>query len=127
MHGTSSWSRLLAGVLAIWFGLVMAAPVVLHHCPQEMASQAVSGTMAGHAHHASHHSSMPGDRAPNDCTCLGQCRGPVPAVLPRATIGPVAEVLPVADGTTFPVALVLPVALPDHHQPFATAPPLPQA
>jgi hypothetical protein len=127
MHGTSGWSRCLAGVLTIWFGLVMAAPVVLHTCPQALATRNSSPAMAMHAHHGSHHPSVPSDRAPKECTCLGLCRGPAPALVPRATVGPIAVLLPLAAGPTAAWAPGLPAALPEHNQPFATAPPLPQA
>ena len=121
------WSRSLAGVLTIWFGLVMAAPIVLHSCPQALASRKRSVAMVMPAHHGSHHSSMPGDRAPKDCTCLGTCAGPTPAVLPRAVVGPMAALLPLAAVASAASAPVLFPSLPDHRQPFATAPPLPQA
>jgi hypothetical protein len=127
MHGTSVWSRFFAGALTIWFGLVMAAPVVLHSCPQALASRGSAAPMAMPDHHGSHHSSMPSDRAPKDCTCLGLCRGPAPAVLPQAAVGPIAVILPVPAGPAAVAMPVLPGALPEHSQPFATAPPLPQA
>jgi hypothetical protein len=127
MRGTSGWSRFLAGALTIWFGLVMAAPVVLHSCPQALASRGSAAPMAMPDHHGSHHPSMPSDRAPKDCTCLGLCRGPAPAVLPQAAVGPIAVILPVPAGPAAVAMPVLPGALPEHSQPFATAPPLPQA
>jgi len=121
------WSRSLAGALTVWFGLVMAAPIVLHGCPQALASRGRSVAMVMPAHHGSHHSSTPGDRAPKDCTCLGTCAGPTPAVLPRAAVGPMAALFPLVAASASAVVPVLPPTRPDHHQPFATAPPLPQA
>jgi len=126
MH-RSGWSRLLAGALTAWFGLVMAAPMVLHACPQALATRGASAHAGMHDHHGTHSTPTQNERAPKDCTCLGQCRGPAPAALPRAVVGPTAAPLRVAEhsGAVSP-AVRLPTA-PDHIQPFATAPPLPQA
>jgi hypothetical protein len=123
----SGWSRFLAGALTIWFGLVMAAPLVLHSCPQALATRSASGHAGMHEHHASHSSSSRNPQAPKECTCLGQCRGPVPATLPRAVTAPNAAAPQVAAGPTMPAETDRPTSLPDHTQPFATAPPLPQA
>ena len=121
------WSRFLAGALTVWFGLVMAAPVVLHTCPQALSTRGASGHSGMHEHHASHSAPSRNPQAPKDCTCLGQCRGPAPAALPRAVTVPSAASLQVAAGPLMSATPDRPSALPDHTQPFATAPPLPQA
>jgi len=123
----SGWSRFLAGALTAWFGLMMAAPVVLHTCPQGLATRGASAHAGMHDHHGSHSAPTQNERAPKDCTCLGQCRGPAPATLPRTVVGPTAAPLQVAERSVTLPSAVLPSTIPEHAQPFATAPPLPQA
>lgn len=117
------WSRSLAGVMALWFGLVMAAPAILHSCPKAMASVAAAGPGEEHAAHGAHHSSHQNQDAPLDCRCLGSCALASVAAIPSPTITPVA-VAPTTSPDGPPIAAqATAVPHPDHLNPFSTAPP----
>jgi hypothetical protein len=119
----SIWSRSLAGALAVWFSLVMAAPALLHSCPRDMAGMAVAGAGEGHAHHGAQHSDDRRPEAPTNCQCLGSCAVSSPAVLSSGTVVPVALIAPLSAvvlSATTDVAVILQI---EHSRPFATAPP----
>jgi hypothetical protein len=117
-------SRFLGGVLALWFGLVMAAPAVLHGCPKALAAEAAPDAHRTTAPRDHHHPTDQEHGTPKGCQCLGSCAVATPAVVTSAAAVPVAVLTPV-----FTVAMPHPLAaalrpLPDHSQPFAMAPPL---
>lgn len=120
----SVWSRSLAGVLAVWFGLVMAAPAVLHSCPKGMADRAVAEAAPDHAHHGAQHSDQRSPEAPTNCQCLGSCAVSTQAVLLGGITVPFALTTPMAAEGLPATADVAVVPRIDHSQPFATAPPL---
>ena len=117
------WSRSLAGVMALWFGLVMAAPAILHSCPKAMASAASAGAGGEHAVHGAHHSDHQNPDAPVDCQCLGSCASASVAALPSKTIAAVAVLSPASHDGPPIAAEAVAVPHPDHLNPFSTAPP----
>lgn len=122
MRNGRMWSRSLAGALAVWFGLVMAAPAVLHSCPKSVASAGTAGDE--HAHHGAQHSDDGAPTVPTECRCLGSCAVSTPAVLPDAPSTP-AAVIAILPVDLLRATAFLPVPPQrDHVQPFATAPPL---
>lgn len=123
MYRTGVWSRLLAGALAAWFGVVMAAPAVLHSCPRAMASASVDVEVDGHAGHGGHHAGHQEGSSSTECQCLGSCAVSPPAVLPSAETGLVAGLEPVGPHEVSPTRDAVLLIQPDHLQPFATAPP----
>ncbi|HMU60886.1 MAG TPA: hypothetical protein PKA66_03815 [Gemmatimonadales bacterium] len=125
MRRMSVWSRSLAGVLAVWFGLVMAAPALLHSCPRGLAGAAMAGAGEGHAHHRAQHSDQRSPEAPTNCQCLGSCAVSTPAVLSGGTTVPFALTAPLSAEGLPATADVAAIPRIDHSQPFATAPPLP--
>lgn len=120
----SGWSRSLAGVLAVWFGLVMAAPALLHSCPRGLASAAMAGAGEGHAHHSARHSGHRSPEAPTRCQCLGSCAVSTTAVLSGGATVPVPATAPLSAEGLPATADVAAIVRMDHSQPFATAPPL---
>jgi len=120
----SVWSRSLAGALAIWFGLVMAAPALLHSCPRGLAGAAMAGAGEGHAQHGAQHSDQRGPEAPTKCQCLGSCAVSTPAVLSGGTTVPFVLAAPLSAEGLPATADVAAILRGDHSQPFATAPPL---
>jgi hypothetical protein len=124
MRTMSGWSRSLAGVLAVWFGLVMAAPALLHSCPKGLTGAAMTGAGEGHAHHGAGHSDHRSPEAPTRCQCLGSCAVSTSAVLSGGTTVPVAVPAPLSAEALPATADVAAIARMDHSQPFATAPPL---
>ena len=122
MRTTGFWSRSLSGVLGLWFGLVMAAPAILHACPQSLAAS-VADASESHAGHGSHQSEAQHDGAPAECRCLGTCAVSAPAVLAPAAAVPVA-VLTLAPRSIIPSTLGAVLdSRQNHTRPFATAPP----
>lgn len=112
--------------MAVWFGLLMAAPAILHSCPQAMANMAAATEAgAGHAAHGAHHSDHQDTHGPTNCRCLGSCAVSAAAALPAGTT--TATVIRTLSSTRpLPAAADVAVRLtPDHSQPLATAPPLP--
>ncbi len=81
------WLRLLAGVLALWVGPVLADPPSLHACPMgdtapggntmaRMPGMPAAGAPArGDAGHPSHSAPEPGQQQSplHGCTCPGVC------------------------------------------------------
>ncbi|HEX5005164.1 MAG TPA: hypothetical protein VFV65_07595 [Gemmatimonadales bacterium] len=124
MHRTGVWSRVLSGALAAWFGVVMAAPAVLHSCPRAVAAAAAAGAEShDHAGHGSHGAGDQ-DRAPSSqCQCLGSCAVSSPALLASGTPRLVAALEPMHLGGPGPARAAARVTHPDHLRPFATAPP----
>ncbi len=124
MRTIGFWSRSLSGALALWFGLDMAAPAILHACPTALATESSASPGAGHAPHGANHSAGRGQESPTECRCLGTCTVSTPASLPTSTPGLVAVLTP-TDVGAMPVHAAAAVApRSDHSQPFATAPPL---
>ena len=124
MRRNRFWPRFFAGVMTVWFGLVMAAPAILHSCPQAMATMAAAAeTAEGHADHGAHHFDHQDKHGPSECRCLGSCAISAPAPLPAGAI--VAMVVPAPVSPRAPLtAGDVPAGLtPDHAQPLATAPP----
>lgn len=117
------WSRSLAGVMALWFGLVMAAPAILHTCPKAMASDGSAGAGGEHAVHGAHHSDHQDQDAPVECQCLGSCALASVAVVPSPTIAAVAVSAPSSHVGARIAAEATAVPHPDHLNPFSTAPP----
>ncbi|HRZ09964.1 MAG TPA: hypothetical protein P5319_08685 [Gemmatimonadales bacterium] len=123
MRSMGYWSRSLAGGMALWFGLVMAAPAILHSCPKAMASAAAAGAGDEHAVHGAHHPDHQNQDAPADCQCLGSCALASVAAIPSPTIADVA-VSPPSSHHGEPIAAeAAAVPHPDHLNPFSTAPP----
>jgi len=111
-------------MLAAWFGLVMAAPAVLHSCPMVMAAASADATGEAHAHHGAGHAGHQRPEAPTPCQCLGSCAVASPLLLAGATTIPVAVHAPrPTDIRPSPAGLAAVQSFP-HAQPFATAPPL---
>lgn len=118
-------TRLTAGALAFWFGLVSAAPAMLHACPRVLAESAAQGAPAStHHHHGESSGSSQQTGLPQECTCLGTCATAGLAALPAATALPVAVVLPSSGGAIQQSSHLDPATPPAHLRPFATAPPL---
>jgi len=116
--------RLLAGSLAVWFGMVTAAPAVLHDCPRALAAAAgQEQAPAAHHHHGAPAQPDTPSQLPGQCTCLGTCATAALAVLPSSPPIPVLTTSPSADGAIDGPAGIVPSTLPDHALPFATAPP----
>ena len=124
MHPRQRWSRSLAGVMTVWFGLVMAAPAVLHSCPRAMANIAAADAGDAHAAHRPHHSGHQDQDPPADCQCLGSCALSASPALTASSTLTVAVLAPVSDHALFATAEAATALPPDHLQPFATAPPL---
>lgn len=118
------WSRFFAGVMTVWFGLIMAAPAVLHSCPRAMASIAAADAGDAHAAHRPHHSGHQDQDTPADCQCLGSCALSAPPALTASSTLAVAVLAPGSDHALLASAEAATALLPDHLQPFATAPPL---
>lgn len=123
MRSTRSWSRSFAGLMALWFGLVMAAPAILHSCPKAMASVATAGAGEEHAAHGVHHSDQPDQDAPVGCQCLGSCALASVAAIPSPAAAAVAVSPPVSHDSPPIAAEAAAVPHPDHLNPFSTAPP----
>lgn len=123
MHRRGTGPRFMAGALALWFGLVTAAPAVLHGCPRALV-EAAAGAAEAPAHH--HHGAPAGQdtRLPQECTCLGTCATAGLATLPTPLELPAPLLLPSADGAIASAAAIPPATTPAHTRPFATAPPL---
>lgn len=122
-------TRVVAGALALWFGLVAAAPAVLHGCPRAIAEagaadQGVPAAPAAHHHHGAPAGSDQGSGLPQPCTCLGTCATAAAAVLARAPELPALVVLPQAGGAISAAPDSAASHTPAHARPFATAPPL---
>ena len=124
MHRQRSWTRLVAGALAVWFGLVTAAPAVLHGCPRAMAEAAstTDGSTEHHHHGGSDQTSNP-SQVPGGCTCLGTCATATAAVLANAPEIPAGVERPHASGAIATPVERNPATTPAHARPFATAPP----
>jgi hypothetical protein len=122
MRATRWWSRALAGALTVWFGLVMAAPAVLHSCPMMLASASAAAGME-HGGHGTRHGSGQQGNLPTNCQCLGSCIVSAPAMLAPPTTVPVAIVAPLVPDALPPVAAIAVTPAAEHLQPFATAPP----
>jgi hypothetical protein len=122
MRTMGFWSRSLSGVLALWFGMVMAAPAILHACPRALAAESNTDAHAAHEHH--HHPGSQDTGAPKECRCLGTCAVSTAAVLTPSTPIPVAILTPVFVSVLPQAAAQSFRPLPDHSRPFATAPPL---
>lgn len=119
------WTRLGAGALTVWFGLVTAAPAVLHGCPRAMAEAATAEAPDAGAHH---HHGAPGQQGqssdlPDQCACLGTCALAAAAVLAAAPAVPAPVELPHAGGARAVPADLAPASTSAHLLPFATAPP----
>jgi hypothetical protein len=110
--------------MAFWFGLVMAAPAILHACPTALATQSATAADAEHGSHGADHSAGQGQDSPTECQCLGTCAVSVPALLATSAGSPVAVLTPTDAGATPVLAAVVIASRSDHSQPFATAPPL---
>jgi hypothetical protein len=126
MRANRGWARAFAGVMVVWFGLVMAAPALLHSCPQAMSNSTMAEAMSGggHAGHGAEHSGHPVPGAPVNCQCLGSCAVSTAALLPGPTTIPMANVTPIPARELSAATDVVAALQPDHSQPFATAPPL---
>jgi len=112
--------------MAVWFGLVMAAPAILHSCPQAMANQAAAAEAgSGHAAHGAHHSDHQDTHGPTNCRCLGSCAISAAAALPAGTTTAMDVPAPSPSRPLLAAADVAVRLTPDHAQPLATAPPLP--
>ena len=126
MRTMGFWSRSLAGVLGLWFGLVMAAPAILHACPQSLAAASAADAPDSHAH-GGHHSAPQDERAPTECRCLGTCAISAPASLtPPASI-PAAVLTPASRALILSTSGIAFELILEHARPFATAPPSPTA
>ncbi len=119
-------TRVVAGALALWFGLVAAAPAVLHGCPRAIAEAGAADPGAAVAHH--HHGAPAGQdeqsKLPTPCTCLGTCATSAAAVLARAPELPATIVIPESGGAISAAPDSAASHTPAHARPFATAPPL---
>ena len=123
MRSMGYCSRSFAGVMALWFGLVMAAPAVLHSCPKAMANVAASGAGRNHAVDGVHHSDHQDQDAPVDCQCLGSCALASVAAIPSPTTAAMAMSPPSSHDGPPIAAEAAAVPQPDHLNPFSTAPP----
>lgn len=124
MRATGFCSRFLAGVLTLWFGLVMAAPAILHACPTSLAADSATGAQGEHAPHGAHrHPTGQNSNAPTDCRCLGTCAASSPAVLPPVPAVPLAVLAPTDEGAASLNTGAVGFLRADHLQPLATAPP----
>lgn len=117
----SVWLRLLTGLWALWFGVVLVEPAALS-CPEhgahghQMQQQAGGGDRSHHGGQ-SHH-------AKTTCTCLGACccaptvAAPLAAFaeLPAARVNVAGDVAPVGPDEPNPSA-------PSYSHPFANGPP----
>lgn len=122
MRTMAFWSRSLAGVLGLWFGLVMAAPAILHACPQSLAAASAAGAPESHAHEG-HHSAPESKRLPTECRCLGTCAVSAPASLTPPPSVPVAVVTPAPRATILHTTGIVFDSVREHVRPYATAPP----
>jgi len=115
-------ARFLSAAMLVWFGLLMAAPAVLHSCPQAVAGAGFDDG-GGHAAHAEHERGHHTPDPPGDCRCLGSCAAASMAIVPGGATVPLAVLDPDARrllSAPAPFAVMPPR---DHVQPFATAPP----
>ena len=123
MRSMGYWSRSVAAGMALWFGLVMAAPAILHSCPKAVASAAAAGSGNAHASHGAQHPDHQDQDAPTDCQCLGSCALASVAAIPSPTTAAMAGSPPSShDGPPISAAAAA-VPQPDHLNPFSTAPP----
>jgi len=113
--------------MTVWFGVVTAAPAVLHECPRAMAAEASGVMPEGQPGHAAHHQTGGDDRALVQCQCLGSCAVAGPAVVPVTAGLLVAILAPTNDRPLRVGPSPAPAQQPDYLQPFANPPPLPQA
>ena len=129
----SSWSRVTALFVGLWFVAVTAAPEVTHACPMHGSHAVAASPNSGHDAHSSsvqsgadHHSAASTDSAPRhnaQCSCLGHCCSTAPVAV-------IATSVSLADIVTFatreaglPDYAYVPVAA-QHVLPLAHAPPL---
>jgi hypothetical protein len=109
-------------VLGLWFGLVMAAPAVLHACPQTLAAASAADVSDSHAH-AGHHPGPQHEPAPAECRCLGTCVVSAPAPLTPAASIPAAILAPAVQAAILSTSGLPLDSFREHERPFATAPP----
>jgi hypothetical protein len=122
MRTMGFWSRSLSGVLGLWFGLVMAAPAILHACPQSLAAASAADAPVSHVH-GGHHSGSQHGPAPAECRCLGTCAVSAPASLAPAASIPAAIVTALLQAAILSTSEVPFDSILEHARPFATAPP----
>ena len=140
-------TRVLASIVAVWFGFLTIQPLYADPCPhhqpalaelaqgmaihtdagQAMAAAAVnhdvSGKPAANAH-AMH--GMPGHDGPGNqpCECLGAMCGTAPIAIAQTVVGSLPEIVTAEIATpAMPPISHTPKASPPHTLPFATAPP----
>lgn len=135
MDSRSLFERCFRAVFACWFALVLSQPVVIRACPlmggvlEEVAPGAVAQVM-DHAHmqHMQAADVAPSEQAPmhdhekSQCTCLSDCCGSLPAVLPVLGRHVPVPARVVASTPQFPV-IEQSFEQPDYLQPPSTAPP----
>jgi hypothetical protein len=132
------WTRLAAGVLAVWLalvlgesGLVLVCPAHDRIAPAAHAASGAHGAMAGMAHvnAVDRHGDLHGGHGTPThehagCTCIGCCTASTPLALlvPRAPTMPVAVAL-VARARLVATTSLLPRPGPEHARPHTTGPP----
>ena len=109
--------RVIASLLAVWFGLIAAEPAALHACQVHEAAHHA----ASHSMHAAHH---PERGHAHVCTCLGACcAGTVSALRTGATAIIVAHVIATAVSLP-PTAPAQRRPAPAHARPPSVGPPV---
>jgi len=124
----STWTRVIALFVGIWFVAAAAGPELTHACPMH-GGHSSAASAAEHADHgavAEHHpasSSESPSHHGTQCTCLGQCcsTGPVAVLSARTALSDTDTVATRDAG--LPDYAHVPVAA-QHVLPLANAPPL---
>ena len=124
----STWTRVIALFVGIWFVAAAAGPELTHACPMH-GGHSSAASAAEHADHgavAEHHpasSSESPSHHGTQCTCLGQCcsTGPVAVLSARTALSDTDTVATRDAG--LPDYAYVPVAA-QHVLPLANAPPL---
>jgi hypothetical protein len=132
----SLFARMLRGMFALWFAVVMVEPITVRACPtmggvlEQVAPGSQPATMEHHrmaSHDLAPHKSAPKhDHEESACNCISDCCGSIPAPLPiLGTFVPVPA-RQLATAPEFPLVEHL-FEEPDYLLPPATAPPTPHS
>ena len=114
-------TRTLASLLAVWLGLTLGEPALVHHhCPMHDAP-AAGAPSAEHAGHAGH-GEAPTHRG-HACTCIGACSASSPVAAPAAVSVPAPRVVEVGRPAISP-ATDAPATRRARVLPFANGPPV---
>jgi hypothetical protein len=125
------WSRVFAGVWALWFAVALTEPAGLHACPMHGVAHGLDPASAGAHGAAMHHGggadgashSVPGSHHLT-CTCIGACCAAAVSVFPPSAAVAIAETIVRASPATHVVPTTHRPSEPEHARPPSQGPPL---